>query len=648
MQTHGNIAGRRLSGVVSPSRATGLEYLGSGKVIDVKSIALRRIGAVFALLVLALASLGSWRADDALAAPEVRPLPPVTASDDHFGAVEAFRTNQTSVAYDAGVKWERLTFWWSGMQAGPGQDLNPFYMPFNYIDQERQRGIKVVGLLINTPDWAAADPSQHTASVPKDLALPYDDPNNYWGQYVAKVVKMYQGRIDDWIIWNEPDIQAGDPNAAYRTWAGSPADYYQLLKVAYQAAHGANPNARVLTAGVTYWTDIKEGRRQYFDRFLDQVAADPTAAAHNRYFDAVSLHLYINPDGLYKVPVYFHQLMQGRGFDKPLWINETNVIPYDDPVNAGTDRATPRDLRASLDEQASFILEGYAMGLAAGVDRISVYKMKDGDGDVVNGQALVSASYQPRPAYVAYQLAASYYSRASSATLYSSKELREVIFDEGSRRVTAVWTTKPVALSVSVPASGSSAEVIDQYGRSRSVSPSNSQYALTLDPATMHTNQDDPNAYLIGGHPLLLVEQGTTGVATKPIVGTYGDLEDVNDGRPLGGPAPASAVPALALAGAADNAPGATCQYVLGFKALHQLDAADVGGCLENQAFAANGDAQQRSTNGLLVWRKADNWTAFTNGYQTWINGPRGLAKRLNTQRFGWEANPTGLPVVNG
>src|SRR5947209_3438496 len=39
-----------------------------------------------------------------------------------------------------------------------------------------------------------------------------------------------------------------------------------------------------------------------------------------------------------------------------------------------------------------------------------------------------------------------------------------------------------------------------------------------------------------------------------------------------------------------------------------------------------------------MAWRKADNWTAFTNGYETWINGPAGLARRLNTERFTWEA----------
>lgn len=83
------------------------------------------------------------------------------------------------------------------------------------------------------------------------------------------------------------------------------------------------------------------------------------------------------------------------------------------------------------------------------------------------------------------------------------------------------------------------------------------------------------------------------------------------------------------------------CRLILGFATLHQLDPGDIGNCLDDQAFAANGDAQQHTTKGLLVWRKADNWSAFTNGYRTWINGPQGLVSRLNSERFAWEGAVT-------
>lgn len=86
-----------------------------------------------------------------------------------------------------------------------------------------------------------------------------------------------------------------------------------------------------------------------------------------------------------------------------------------------------------------------------------------------------------------------------------------------------------------------------------------------------------------------------------------------------------------------------TCSFTLGFKALRDMIPVEVGECLESERFnSANGNAEQRTTawhgkGGLLVWRKADNWTAFTDGASTWINGPVGLQKRANGATFAWE-----------
>lgn len=80
----------------------------------------------------------------------------------------------------------------------------------------------------------------------------------------------------------------------------------------------------------------------------------------------------------------------------------------------------------------------------------------------------------------------------------------------------------------------------------------------------------------------------------------------------------------------------ADCTFILGFKTLKGLiDAAEgpttVGECLENQRFDAHGNAEQRTAGGLMVWRKADNWTAFSDGYRTWVNrGEDGLHVQIN------------------
>jgi len=84
------------------------------------------------------------------------------------------------------------------------------------------------------------------------------------------------------------------------------------------------------------------------------------------------------------------------------------------------------------------------------------------------------------------------------------------------------------------------------------------------------------------------------------------------------------------------------CQFVLGFQMLHALIPGIVGDCVANEAHnGVNGDGLQQTANGLLVWRKASNTMAFTNGGTSWVFGPFGLQVRPNGQRFPWEPDAT-------
>jgi glucose/arabinose dehydrogenase len=106
----------------------------------------------------------------------------------------------------------------------------------------------------------------------------------------------------------------------------------------------------------------------------------------------------------------------------------------------------------------------------------------------------------------------------------------------------------------------------------------------------------------------------------------------------------------LALPLALGATPAAACEFVLGFAQIRAAIGPEVvGDCIEDEhTNPENGDALQRTTGGLLVWRRADNWTAFTDGYRTWVNGPRGLQVRLNTESLDWErAAARGLRSVD-
>lgn len=92
------------------------------------------------------------------------------------------------------------------------------------------------------------------------------------------------------------------------------------------------------------------------------------------------------------------------------------------------------------------------------------------------------------------------------------------------------------------------------------------------------------------------------------------------------------------LVASVSPASAAACRFDLGFQVLHDAMPDVVGECKGDQHYnPSNGDALQETTNGLLVWRKADNFTAFTDGYRSWVNGLYGIQERLNSARFDWE-----------
>jgi len=80
------------------------------------------------------------------------------------------------------------------------------------------------------------------------------------------------------------------------------------------------------------------------------------------------------------------------------------------------------------------------------------------------------------------------------------------------------------------------------------------------------------------------------------------------------------------------------CEFVLGFGALQALAPNTVGECENNEQHdPSDGITRQLTSDGVLMWDKATNWTGFTDGYRTWVIGPTGLQERLSIERFDWE-----------
>jgi len=427
---------------------------------------------------------------------QATPAAMAVARDTRFGLNEAFRA--PDAADRAGAGWSRVLFWWSEMQKeGPG-DLNLFATdqdsPF---DSEVSRGRMLAGAVLNTPSWASSDGSRN--GVPKGLYEPWDSENNYWGQFMKLMAQHYKGKIDTWIIWNEVDISHGQ----WATWNGSLEDYVQLQKVAYKAIKAGNPNATVLPFGAAWWYDYGTT----ITRMLDLIKADPDAAANNYYFDVANLHLYSGASGIPRVVNWYRDQLASRGMSKPIWIGETNAIPYDDAIW----QASKDNFRATMDEQASYIIQAFATCVGLDIPHVSVNRAVDGTDFDAGGEpfGMLRNDGSTRPAFTAYQVASRYFAGVRDAS-YSNDPasgVTKVTMQRSGERVTVLWTLLPGGATASIDALGAQALKVNKWDESDTLKADGGKLTVKLAGATANSNASDPSVYVVGGDPVILVER---------------------------------------------------------------------------------------------------------------------------------------------
>jgi len=444
------------------------------------------------LLLLFVTSCGRLPNMGAAAQESARP-------DWRFGLIETVEAPADAAA--AGAAWTRVRFHWSHVQAG-GPDTWTPAVDDAAIDKEVADGRLVVGLLIGIPDWARGDDL-----LPRGLWLSPDDPGNLWANFVRQAVSRYRGRIDHWIIWNEPDIW--DKDAPGHTWDGDVKDFAQLQRTAYLVAREVNPDAVVHLAAFTYFWDANYDRQQYLGRLLDVLADDAEAAENNYYFDVATAHLYFQPHFIYEILQTFDQIMADRGLEKPLWLVETNAPPNDDPAWPVADPA----LRVTLNEQAAFMPQALSVALAAGAERVAVYKLKDLESDrVANPEpfGLLRMDGSRRPAFSTYQVAVRYLSGVRRAERQRWDEVGQILLDQGGYTTTVLFSRLPAPQQARVSATAGEAVIVDMWGEElQTHRAENGAFTVELPPALC--SQSIGDYCMIGGSTTYLVQAAPGG-----------------------------------------------------------------------------------------------------------------------------------------
>lgn len=387
------------------------------------------------------------------------------------------------------------------------------------------------------------------------------NPGNAWAAFVYAAVERYrpggtlaqaqgwmpgQG-IRVWEAWNEPDIPM--------FWTRSIDDYARLLKVTYLAAHFADPGTSVMFGGLAYSTDEADN---FLARTLDILMRDPQAANHNYYIDLVAAHSYTYARRSGEIVTHVKNILAARGLSRRVWLNETGVPVWNDYPGPTWAAADPRArvLRATMEQQAAFIIQSTAYAWAAGADVVMVHQLYDDCGNQAGGTdfppndgslCLVGAACwgdahglfrntrdgtcfrqhpqpgTPRPAAGAFRLLAQTFGTGPfepvAVQMYDARGVVITFNRPAAReRIHVAWNRSLEPLILDLPSTGQIATLYTLDGRDYLLAPEADVYRVTLSPAT---RDDFPflaagDGAAVGGPPFIIVEQAVRDLAVNP------------------------------------------------------------------------------------------------------------------------------------
>jgi hypothetical protein len=317
------------------------------------------------------------------------------------------------LAAAAGFNMHRTSVSWAGVEPNaPVGDVHTYNWPdstFNLYRNDRR--LKPYVIVMDNPSWAA-----EKACGPIDPDYLGD-----FGEFVYQLVSRYADVTPYWIFYNEQDQWTTVGGDAGGCWGGHGVEYAQILAVAWDAAHSADPYVRVIFGAVAYepdsigagsvWDpfflrDAFQYMQDHEDDYVDIIAANQYNAFRDYWDSSLPTNQEIiakflqavddasfNPGVAGSYSIYKWQI--AYGLDKPMASGEVGL-----QVSMG-----PVDVPTMEELQARHAVHVNVRGMAAGLKIISWYTLKDKPSDSLN-YGLVRADGTLRPAYTAYQVLA--------------------------------------------------------------------------------------------------------------------------------------------------------------------------------------------------------------------------------------------------
>ena len=452
-----------------------------------------------------------------------------------------------------GAGWNRWPLYWNVVEVGQGQFNWSAYD--NVVIEDVRHGFNINAILLGRPDFYAD--GNTIAGINEPIFADGSDtpgqgkainPANPWANFVYQAVQRYkkggvlaqqQGWINEgvdiWEIWNEPDLA--------QFWQGSIPQYARLLKVAYLAAHQADPTASVMYGGLLFSTP-----NNWLARVLAIYENDPQARNHGMYMDAVALHSYSYPWRTGWLTLFVRDTLRAYGLQKPIFVNETGISIWDDyPGPLWSTTSTQRYKMGTANQQAWFFIQSTVYAWSEGADVVFFHQLYDdcgdqaagtnfpfhrgelcGAGQACSGDAFglfrnpsnaICYSQHPnpgtaRPSAAAFRMMTQVFGAASFVGGEETRVDGYTIFNferpATRERILVIWNRRFEPNKATIPAISPSATLYTMQG-TNVIAAQNGNYVIALNAAVPDNFPDlEPiDISAIAGEPVILVESLT-------------------------------------------------------------------------------------------------------------------------------------------
>ena len=180
----------------------------------------------------------------------------------------AIRRDWTLVK-EARFTWVKQRLAWQDIEGdGPGRYV--WAGSDRIVDEAQQAGLSLIFRVDHPPSWAI--PTVPETPLPVDIAA--------FGDFCHVLAARYAGRVAGYQVWNEPNLA--------REWNGLPPDpesYVHLLQACYIGIKTADPNALVISAGLSPTGSGLPAAYPDTDYLTEMYSAGASP-----YFDLLGLH----------------------------------------------------------------------------------------------------------------------------------------------------------------------------------------------------------------------------------------------------------------------------------------------------------------------------------------------------------------------